>query len=446
MSKAEDNEQEYGLLLQETKKPPQAVLNYLRLILNYRYGLEMLVEKNVQDALAALSTHGPRIRSLFLIKDQPVENRNTLLALGRRGQIPLFLLVPGSLVDYHNQRLSKGTSNIFTFGWEDVVSPSGPSLQQKVIAIFDELGIGQVEINEQNVAQEILQKRLERRLKHISTLPSLPDIVLSITKLLNDPATRIEDLVELLVTDPAIIHRLLQVINSPLFSGRRNSGEWTLREAVVRLGLKQVGAVAQQVKLINILVKPDDSPFNLRRFWEHSVGVAVIADKLYVEKLLPLEDSIAVDKYWIGALLHDVGKLLMGFFFWDSFDTVLKRMNTPKTPFHWAENRLKNAITHEYIGRMVMLRAKADPDVVEVVGKHNNTGPKPNSLICLVHVADNLCKDLGMGYLERERAVYSPSVLTALNMTEEDMEKLKQTVGEKVVEEIEDLVNLCIKN
>ena len=444
MSKAEDNEQEYGLLLQETQKPPQAVLNYLRLILSYRYGLEMLVKKSVQDILTSLTAYGPRVRSIFLIKDQPVENRNMLLALGRRGQIPLFLLLPRSLVDSHKQRFSKGISNIFIFGWEDVVSPSGPSLQQKVIALFDELGIGQVEINEQNMEQELLQRRLERRLKHIGTLPSLPDIVLSINKLLNDPDTRIEDLVELLVTDPAIVHRVLQVVNSPAFAGKRNSGEWTLRESVVRLGLKQVGAIAQQVKLINILAKPDDSPFDLRRFWEHSVGVAVIANRLYVEKLLPLKDSIGVDKYWIGALLHDVGKLVMGFFFWDSFDTVLQRMNTPKTPFHWAESRLKNAITHEYIGRMVMLRSRVDPDVVEVVGKHNNTGPKPNSLICLVHIADNLCKDLGMGYLEKERAVYSPSVLAALNMTEEDMEKLRDGVGEKMVEEIEELVNLCI--
>ena len=37
-------------------------------------------------------------------------------------------------------------------------------------------------------------------------------------------------------------------------------------------------AIAQQIKLINSLVKPENSPFNLRRFWVHSVGCAVIAD------------------------------------------------------------------------------------------------------------------------------------------------------------------------
>ena len=437
------DEQEHVLFLQETERIPAAIMNILRLLLHYRYGLEVLNESSIQEALPVSSQYGSRIVSMFVVRDQPIENRNSLLALGRRGQIPLFLLVPRVLVDLHRQ-LCKGLKNIFVCAWEDATGGASPSLQQVVMTVFDQQQIGLVQIDEENVSKEVLQQRLEQRLKHVNSLPTLPALVLHITKLLNDPATQIEDLEELLVTDPAVVHRLLKVVSSPIFAGRRTNGEWTLREAVVRLGLKQVGAIVQQIKLINGMVRPEKNPFKMRRFWEHSVGVAVIADKLYVEKLLPLQEAIPVDRYWISGLLHDIGKLVMGFFFWDAYETVLKRMTTPKTPFYWAEARLGNAITHEYIGQLMLARAKAEPEIIEAVGNHNSVGRRPNSLVCLIHVADNLCKDLGMGYLEKERAVYSPPVLDALQVSDEDMGELKESMRERMTDEIEDLVNLCL--
>ena len=57
-----------------------------------------------------------------------------------------------------------------------------------------------------------------------------------------------------------------------------------------------------------IYLRPENSQFNIRRFWEHSVGCAVIADKLYADKLIPMNAKIEFDLYWISALLHDIGK------------------------------------------------------------------------------------------------------------------------------------------
>ena len=88
--------------------------------------------------------------------------------------------------------------------------------------------------------------------------------------------------------------------------------KWTLQEIITRLGVKKVGAIAQQVKMIN-MVKPQESEFDLKRFWEHSAGTAIIADKLVTDRLVRLEKPLEFSDYWIGALLHDVGKLVLGF-------------------------------------------------------------------------------------------------------------------------------------
>ncbi|MEW6756352.1 MAG: HDOD domain-containing protein [Candidatus Latescibacterota bacterium] len=443
MSVAAEGEPARVLFVEETEQVPRALTHFLRLLLQYRYGQEVQAVSSIPEAMAAIGRYGSALQSLFLIKDAAQENRNSLMALGHRGQVPLFLLVPRALVDGQKQ-VCRGLKNVYVCAWEDGLHPKGASLHQVVVAVFEQQGIARVAIDEAGVAPEVLQQRVEQRLKHVASLPTLPEVVLRVLQLLNDPNTTIEDLEQLLLTDPAIVHRLLRVVSSPAFAGRRTNGQWTLREAVVRLGLNQVGAIVQQIALINALVQPERNPFDLRRFWEHSVACAVVADKLYVDKLVPIPETIPFDHYWIGGLLHDVGKLVMGFFFWDAFDSITKRMATPRTPFHWGEMRLGNAITHEYLSRVVLTRAKADPRIVEAVAVHDTVGRKPGALACLLHLATNLSKDLRLGYLEREEGVYSQTVLSALGISDDDVARVREQAGPQMISEARALVGLCL--
>jgi HD-like signal output (HDOD) protein len=104
-------------------------------------------------------------------------------------------------------------------------------------------------------------------------------------------------------------------MRSPVFSGTApRTQKMTLKEIIARLGVKKVGAIAQQVKMINSLVKPEESEFDLKRFWEHSVGSAIIADKLQADGIVKFSKPIEFNEYWTGTLLHDVGKLVLGSF------------------------------------------------------------------------------------------------------------------------------------
>jgi len=59
-------------------------------------------------------------------------------------------------------------------------------------------------------------------------------------------------------------------------------------------------------------------------------------------------------------------------------------------------------------------------------------------------VADNLCKDLGLGYLPHERGNYSASVLATVKLTGEDMDILQTALEETIVEDIQDVVHRCL--
>ena len=152
-----------------------------------------------------------------------------------------------------------------------------------------------------------------------------------------------------------------------------------------------MGIIAQQIKLMNSLVKPQESQFDIRRFWEHSLGVALIADRLVTQKLIPLKKEISFNDYWIAALLHDIGKLTLGLFFWNHFEEILQEMAKSSSSFRDAERQLDDVANQEYLGQILLLKARVGEDLVEAVGKHNSPGKRPAPLTCLLNLADNLC-------------------------------------------------------
>jgi len=105
-----------------------------------------------------------------------------------------------------------------------------------------------------------MQARVEHRLRNLKTLPTLPEVALRIMTMVQDPKLTIEDLEEVLTSDPAIVHKLLQVVNSPVFAGSGQKRGWSLKETIVRLGHNKVGGIAQQIKMINSLGQAGAEP------------------------------------------------------------------------------------------------------------------------------------------------------------------------------------------
>ena len=149
----------------------------------------------------------------------------------------------------------------------------------------------------------------------------------------------------------------MQIMKAPAFAGVHKH-QWTLREIIVRLGIKQVGAIAQQIKLMNCFVLSDDNPFDLRRFWEHAVGTALVADRLCKTQAIALDPPPSFDQYWLSALLHDIGKLVLGLFFPTHFAKVMDHIDPSSSfgrDFREAEAQMGHVGLHEEIGQLLLL-------------------------------------------------------------------------------------------
>ena len=101
-----------------------------------------------------------------------------------------------------------------------------------------------------------------------------------------------------------------------------------------------------------------------------------MADRLYTDKVLGSK-TIEFDDYWVGALLHDIGKLVLGLYFWDHFEVILNEMVRKNTSFRTVEAQFGSVPNHEYIGQILLLKANMGPDIVNWVGNHDTIGESP---------------------------------------------------------------------
>ncbi len=151
----------------------------------------------------------------------------------------------------------------------------------------------------------------------------------------------------------------------------------------MRLGRRKLGSVALQIKLINGLIKPEES----------------------------------------------------GFFCWEHFERLSTMSNSQEMQFHDAEERRGDLVSHEQLGQLLLMQARMAATLVRGVGDHHDPGTVPDGLMALVHVADNLCKELGLGYGVDERGLNQESIV-----------ELRQQLEGETVAEIMEVVERCTSN
>ena len=433
--------EEIALVVKQPGDQQEAVFKFLNLMLSYLYGFNITTVDSIADASPVLMKRAKQVRCVFVVQNDKIAKSSSLTALSLRGSIPVFILVPEALLGHH-QEVSKEAKNVFVFTWEHI-SGTQHSLRELVDDVFERNGIAGLFDGARHLSFRVLQQRVQRRLKNLNTLPTLPEIILRIMKLLNDPQSTSEELEEVLLSDSSIVHKLIQIVNTPIFAGAGHKGDWTLGEAIVRLGRKKIASMALQIKLINTLVKPEDSKFDLQRFWMHSVGTAMLVDKIYSDQMVDVDNWEECDNYWIAALLHDIGKLILGFFFWNYFEKVLGQMDGSTRSFRDAETRMGDTATHEQVGELLLIRTNMAQELVSAVANHSDPDPLPRPLVSLVHLGDQICKDLGLGYAHGEKGDYSDSVLRSLNVDRDKLDQLRDDLRENMVDEIMDVVDRC---
>ena len=161
---------------------------------------------------------------------------------------------------------------------------------------------------------EIDQKRI--LIQRIKILPTIPVIFHRILQCTEDPKSSASDLKETILKDQSISAKILNLANSAYYGYMKKVEDIT--QAIVILGFDTIIDVAVSVSVLKAFNDIRIEVFEKEKFWMHSLATAETS-KL-ISKYLQ-EKSLEV--YFIIGLLHDIGKVILSYFFSEDYDTVI---------------------------------------------------------------------------------------------------------------------------
>ena len=225
----------------------------------------------------------------------------------------------------------------------------------------------------------------------LKSFPSMPGAAIKLLALIDDPDMSVSQIEDILRHDAGLTGNILKLANSAYFGIPSKVG--SVRQAVLILGLKRLIQMVIASCVGAIMDKPipgyDLPPGEL---WRHAIAVSVAAEGLVKELNIGASEEI-----FTAALLHDVGKLVLGTFVKDDFTKIQAALDQDVS-FESAENMVLGT-NHADIGAQILTQWSLPSDIVNAVRWHHapESADTASTMLDVVHVANVLCLMIGIG-------------------------------------------------
>jgi HD-like signal output (HDOD) protein len=265
----------------------------------------------------------------------------------------------------------------------------------------------------------------------ISHIATLPEITMKIIELVENPRSTAQDLNKLISNDPALVARILKVVNSAFYGLPGQIG--SINRAIVLLGLNAVKNIVIAASLAKLFRGGRVSPhFSAKDLWTHSIAVGVFS-KMLVTKI----NNTLPDEAFLAGLIHDMGILVELQAFREPLVEIAERSTKEETRYIDIEQQLIG-VDHQMLGAGLTTKWKFPRSFQFVTGHHHNPmalAPDCRWLACVIHVADHIACREGLGYsLTCKGDPLDPAVLAALNLTIETVEELVKALPDALKE------------
>ncbi|HLN26721.1 MAG TPA: HDOD domain-containing protein [Gemmataceae bacterium] len=239
-------------------------------------------------------------------------------------------------------------------------------------------------------------------------LPPLPQSAARLAHLLTTDDSDIREIISVIEYDPTLTMKLLRVANSAIGGSRHRIG--TVREALIRLGTGTVVGfvVASSVRpLLGKRIPGYNIPET--EFWKHSLAAAFAAEAIQ-----------AHSANWTGrlaftaALLHDIGKLVLGQFLTPELLAWLERAVTDgKQAAFQAEAEILS-LHHGEAGGVIAQHWGLPDSIVRGIAHHHDPENGEDGICYVTYLANVVAHRLESDPRE-ERPGSQPTVLAKVD-------------------------------
>ena len=220
----------------------------------------------------------------------------------------------------------------------------------------------------------------------VSSFPSMPGAGIKLRALLAEEDVSMDEIEGILRHDPGLSTNVLRLANSSFFGVPRKVE--TLKHAVMLLGIKRFAQIAVSASMSKTMDKAvegyDQSPGGL---WLHSIAVSTTAEALGRHKKFA-----ETNDFFTPALLHDMGKLVLGEFVKKELQKI-KSITAKGVPLDLAESMVLGT-DHAEIGALILGRWSFPTDLVNAVRWHHNPerNNNPTTKSDMVYLSNLMCQ------------------------------------------------------
>lgn len=263
-----------------------------------------------------------------------------------------------------------------------------------------------------SLASEIVER--------IESIGTVPTSVAQVFSLINDPKATIADFERVVRPDVGLTANLLSSANSAYY---RVSREITsVRDAITRMGIRRVFEVtagASFAKAVpSVLTGYGVSAVS---YWEHSVAVAVLSDRVGREAGFTYPDLA-----FTAGLLHDIGKIVIA-----SWLDKNPSLRSPEGGLVSSEleHELLGA-NHTEFGEALCSKWNLPRDICGAARWHHAPGDAPSATLrylgTVVMIADQAAHREGFGEGQAAGGELDPEALERLSLTSDKVLALVQ--------------------
>jgi putative nucleotidyltransferase with HDIG domain len=236
-------------------------------------------------------------------------------------------------------------------------------------------------------------KIIDRILKSINTIPAFPATGNKVAQLLNKPDYSVPQVANVIKYDPSITANILKMANSAYFGPQHKISN--IHDAVIYLGQKNLLRAIQTSGISKYYKKGTPGYYDKATdLWEHSVAVALMS-QILARKITGQEDTTL----YTAALLHDVGKIIMGEFVRDSLKKISEIVNKKGLSFLEAEE-IVLGINHADLGGRIAEYWNFPVEIKDAVSYHHRPDlleKEEKIMPWIVYMADQACLMMGVG-------------------------------------------------
>ena len=150
--------------------------------------------------------------------------------------------------------------------------------------------------------------KLRELLSNKLTIPTLPEVVLKVQELIEDPDAGTREIGELVAKDAPLAAKVLRVANSAYYGlpGRCISAE----HACTVLGVQALRSIVMQVAVMQTFGRVfSESVFDIQQIWDHSIQSAKLSS--FLAERVQHRTQLNPAEFYICGLLHDIGKIVL---------------------------------------------------------------------------------------------------------------------------------------